>query len=161
MKVLLAICLLVIFTPAIVRAQPSRATSLTRAENREAEQSLSRLGYWTGPIDGRLDEVTRAALVAFQKVDGRKATGQLTRRDLAALARAVPPLPRETGPAHLEVSGTADGSEVRLTWAVVVKDPMLRAGAVLGRPVMQWGHEWVVATGMTQFKKHAFDGRVS
>jgi len=65
------------------------------------------------------------------------------------------------GPAHLEVSGTADGSEVRLTWAVVVKDPMLRAGAVLGRPVMQWGHEWVVATGMTQFKKHAFDGRVS
>ena len=73
------------------------------AEIRQAEERLSALGYWTGPIDGRLDEVSRSALVAFQKIDGRKATGQLTRRDLAALARAVPPLPRETGPAHLEV----------------------------------------------------------
>jgi hypothetical protein len=50
-----------------------------------------------------MDEVSRGAILAFQKVDGRKATGQLTRRDLAALAHAVPPLPRETGPAHIEV----------------------------------------------------------
>jgi N-acetylmuramoyl-L-alanine amidase len=77
--------------------------SLGPAEIRQAEERLAALGYWTGPIDGRLDEVSRAALIAFQKIDGRKATGQLTRRDLAALARAVPPLPRETGPAHLEV----------------------------------------------------------
>lgn len=76
---------------------------LSPAEIRRAEERLAGLGYWTGPIDGRLDEVSRAALIAFQKVDGRKATGQLTRRDLAALDRAVPPLPRETGPAHLEV----------------------------------------------------------
>jgi len=76
---------------------------LTTAEIRQAEERLAALGYWTGPIDGRWDEVSRQALIAFQKIDGRKATGQPTRRDLTALTRAVPPLPRETGPAHVEV----------------------------------------------------------
>ena len=64
------------------------------------------------------------------------------------------------GPAQLEISGGAvNGSNVRLTWAVEVKDRLLRAGAMFGRPLMQWGHEWVVATGMTQFKRNALDGR--
>jgi lipoprotein-anchoring transpeptidase ErfK/SrfK len=82
---------------------------LTPAEMRQAEERLAALGYWSGPDDrrdgrdGRMDEVFRGAIIAFQKVDGRKATGQLTRRDLDALTRAVPPLPRETGPAHIEV----------------------------------------------------------
>jgi lipoprotein-anchoring transpeptidase ErfK/SrfK len=80
-----------------------KAGPLTPAEMRQAEQRLAALGYWTGPVDGRIDEVSRAAIVAFQKIDGRKATGQLTRRDLSALYRAVPPFPRETGPAHIEV----------------------------------------------------------
>ncbi len=70
---------------------------------RQAEQRLADLGYWVGPVDGRIDEASRAGVIAFQKVDGRKATGQLTRRDFYALARAVPPLPRETGAAHIEV----------------------------------------------------------
>jgi lipoprotein-anchoring transpeptidase ErfK/SrfK len=76
---------------------------LTAVEMRQAEQRLADLGYWTGPVDGRIDEVTRAAVIAFQKIDGRKPTGQLTRRDLAALNRSVPPFPRESGPAHIEV----------------------------------------------------------
>jgi len=83
--------------------QAEKAEPLTTAEVRQVEGRLAALGYWTGPVDGRWDEVSRQALIAFQKIDGRKATGQPTRRDLAALARAVPPLPRETGPAHVEV----------------------------------------------------------
>ena len=35
-------------------------------------------------------------------------------------------------------------------------EPVLRAGATFGRPVMQWGHEWVVATGVGQFQRQAF-----
>jgi lipoprotein-anchoring transpeptidase ErfK/SrfK len=81
----------------------AKSGPLTPAETRQAEERLAALGYWSGPIDGRVDEASRAAVIAFQKIDGRKATGQLTRRDLTALARAVPPLPRETGPAHIEV----------------------------------------------------------
>jgi len=76
---------------------------LTHDDVRRGEARLAALGYWVGPIDGVLDPVSRQAVVAFQKVSGRKATGRLTRADLAALDRAVPPLPRETGPAHVEV----------------------------------------------------------
>jgi len=69
----------------------------------EAEQLLSDLGYWTGPIDGRMDAASRAALIAFQKVEGRATTGKLTEQELEALKNASRPRPRETGYAHVEV----------------------------------------------------------
>lgn len=87
---------------AAVRVTADRAP-LTRDDMRHAEQRLADLGYWVGPVDGVLDPVSRQAVVAFQKIAGRRATGRLTRADLAALDRAVPPLPRERGPAHVEV----------------------------------------------------------
>ena len=60
------------------------------------------------------------------------------------------------GPAQLALSGDGhSASVVRLTWAVDVKDPVLRAGAVLGRPLMQWGHEWVVDNGVEAFRREA------
>ena len=47
------------------------------------------LGYWTGPVDGALDSGSRHALIAFQKVEGRKRTGKLTRAELQALLSAI------------------------------------------------------------------------
>jgi hypothetical protein len=72
-------------------------------ERLEAEQRLSDLGYWTGPIDGNLDPGSRHALIAFQKVEGRQRTGRLTPDELEALRTAARPLPRDTGYAHVEV----------------------------------------------------------
>ena len=46
---------------------------------------------------------SRDALIAFQKVEGLKRTGQLTQLDFAALMAAHRPAPRETGEAHIEV----------------------------------------------------------
>ncbi|HEY8020129.1 MAG TPA: L,D-transpeptidase family protein [Thermoanaerobaculia bacterium] len=89
-------------SPSVSHSVSSTA-ALTRAEVRRAEQRLADLGYWVGPVDGVLDEPSRQALIAFQKIAGRKATGRLARADLAALDRAVPPLPRELGPPHVEV----------------------------------------------------------
>lgn len=86
--------------------EPGRAErrpALSRAEIREGERRLSGLGYWTGAIDGVWDAASRHALVAFQKVEGRRRTGILTRAELDALALATTPLPRETGGFHLEV----------------------------------------------------------
>ena len=37
---------------------------------REAEQRLTDLGYWAGPIDQTFDLASRQALIAFQKVGG-------------------------------------------------------------------------------------------
>lgn len=69
----------------------------------EAEQRLSDFGYWTGPIDGTFDSSSRQALIAFQKVERRQRTGRLTNDELCALRTAQRPLPREAGPAHVEI----------------------------------------------------------
>ena len=59
--------------------------------------------YWTGKIDGEIDHLTRAALIAFQKVEGRKTTGRLTRAEFEAIRNATPPQARELGYRHVEV----------------------------------------------------------
>ena len=88
------------------RAASARAQAKAQrvsAEIREAERLLHDLGYWAGPIDGRMDELTRHALIAFQKVEGRVRTGRLTRDDLEALRAARPPQPRDKSYAHVEI----------------------------------------------------------
>jgi hypothetical protein len=62
-----------------------------RAEAKAAEQCLADMGYWTGRIDGEIDPATRAGLIAFQKMEGRKVTGRLTRDELEAIRNAAPP----------------------------------------------------------------------
>jgi imidazolonepropionase-like amidohydrolase len=75
-------------------------------EIREAEQRLSDLGYWTGPIDGAADAGFRHALIAFQKVEGRARTGKFTLEELQALRVAKRPIPLEAGPFHAEIDLT-------------------------------------------------------
>src|SRR5262249_28166047 len=83
---------------------PAKPRRLTRAEILEAEQRLNDLAYWTGPVDGVFDPASRQALTAFQKVEGRRRTGRLTRVELEALRVAKRPTPREGGPPHIEVN---------------------------------------------------------
>jgi peptidoglycan hydrolase-like protein with peptidoglycan-binding domain len=72
----------------------------------EAEKGLADLGYWTGPVDGKLDPVSRHAVIAFQKLEGLKRTGNLDPSDIEAIRVARPPAPRETGYIHVEVDLT-------------------------------------------------------
>ena len=75
-------------------------------ERRRAEQRLWDLGYWAGPVDGKFDSDSRHALIAFQKVEGRPRTGNLTRTELEALQKASRPQPRYGGYAHIEIDLT-------------------------------------------------------
>ena len=84
-------------------ARPNAQLALSAQEIREAEQRLSDLGYWTGPVDGALDEGSRHALVAFQKVEDRQRTGKLTPDELQALRTAKRPHALESGDAHIEI----------------------------------------------------------
>lgn len=102
MKVLVTICLVLISAHSIAGTAQKRA-SLTRAQILQAERLLSELGYWTGPVDGRFDEGSRAALIAFQKWEGRATTGKLTREELEAIRNGIPPKARDLGYAHVEV----------------------------------------------------------
>lgn len=61
------------------------------------------MGYWTGAVDGVFDSVTRAALIAFQKWEGRAVTGRLTNDELEAIRISTSPRAREVGYAHVEV----------------------------------------------------------
>ena len=87
----------------VLGSPQKKPAALTRAQTIEAERRLSELGYWTGPVDGRLDEGTTSALIAFQKWEGRAITGKLTLQELEALRDAVPPKARDLGYAHVEV----------------------------------------------------------
>jgi carbon monoxide dehydrogenase subunit G len=59
------------------------------------------------------------------------------------------------GPARLEVATRPDGSEARLTWELEARAPLLRAASMVARPLMDWGHNWVVDTGVRQFRRKA------
>ena len=76
---------------------------MRRAEAKEAEGRLAEMGYGTGRVDGVIDGVTRNALVAFQKWEGRKVTGRLSRDDYDAIMSANPPQAKESGYKHVEV----------------------------------------------------------
>lgn len=85
------------------RKAATKARALPVAAVQEAEQMLADLGYWTGPVDGKMDEASRHALIAFQKVERRTPTGRLTDEELAAIREAGRPAAREKGFSHVEV----------------------------------------------------------
>lgn len=89
--------------PSSPQTRASEKETLTKEEVRSAETRLAELGYWISAVDGVKDESTRQALIAFQKVEGRKRTGILTRAELAALLVAEAPVARESHYAHVEV----------------------------------------------------------
>jgi hypothetical protein len=59
------------------------------------------------------------------------------------------------GPARLEVDAHGEGSRARLKWEVDLCDPLLRVASRLARPMMEWGHNWVVESGVHQFRLRA------
>ena len=104
MLISLSIALFLVAGPSAARAQKTeQRTSLTRAETKDAERRLAQLGYWTGPVDGVFEPATRAALMAFQKWEGRTVTGRMTSDELEAIRGARPPVPRDGEYAHVEV----------------------------------------------------------
>ena len=73
----------------------------------EVEKLLSDLGYWILKVDAKRDASTRHAIMAFQKVEGRKRTGVLSAADIEALRFAGRPEARsQTGATHVEIDLT-------------------------------------------------------
>jgi hypothetical protein len=62
------------------------------------------------------------------------------------------------GPARLDVAPAGDGSTARLSWSLELGDPVLARIARVGRPVMAWAHDVVVALGVDQFRRRALTG---
>lgn len=79
---------------------------MSREKVLEAESLLSNLGYWTGTVDGRLDEITFFAVMSFQRVSSLPPTAVLSEVELQALRTAKPFMPRTKGKLHVEVNLT-------------------------------------------------------
>ena len=92
-------------TPATTNANTRgrKQRPLTRAELKKAESRLADMGYKPGRVDGVIDGDTRNALVVFQKWEGRKLTGQLSRKEFDAIMNAAAPQARDSGYRHVEV----------------------------------------------------------
>ena len=89
--------------PAATRVNTGHRKPLTRAELKQAEARLAEMGYRPGRVDGVIDGDTRKALIVFQKWEGRKITGQLSRREFDAIMNAAAPQARDSGYRHVEV----------------------------------------------------------
>ena len=61
------------------------------------------MGYQPGRVDGVINDDTRNALTIFQKWEGRKINGQLSRREFDAIMSADTPRARDSGYRHVEV----------------------------------------------------------
>ena len=59
------------------------------------------------------------------------------------------------GTAHLELTPDGTGSALALASQLAPANPMLRAIAVVARPVVRFGHDWVLDTGLRQFRASA------
>lgn len=75
------------------RSPRAHTRALTRAEMKQTQLLLSEMGYGTG----------RNALVAFQKYEGRKVTGQLNREEFESIMNATAPQAKDSGYKHVEV----------------------------------------------------------
>lgn len=100
---LLTISLLTLTASANTKVKKHEGRSLNHAELKQAERRLSEMGFWTGPVDGVFDSTTQLALVAFQKWEGRRITGRLTRAEFNAIREATSPQPKDAGYKHVEV----------------------------------------------------------
>jgi lipoprotein-anchoring transpeptidase ErfK/SrfK len=67
--------------------------TVPRADIKQAEARLAEMGFPRG----------RNGLIAFQKYDGLKATGQFTRETADAILNVNAPQPKDTGYRHVEV----------------------------------------------------------
>ena len=102
MRFLFVVYLFLILAPSIANGQPGRV-SLSRQQIKDAESRLAKMGYWTGAVDGVIDTATQAALITFQKWEGRALTGRLTIDELEAIRNSAGPKARDGAYEHVEV----------------------------------------------------------
>jgi lipoprotein-anchoring transpeptidase ErfK/SrfK len=86
-----------------IKKSPKPARPLSGSEISESRELLDQLGYWVESDAKGENPSLNHALIAFQKIEGRKRTGRLTIEELEALRDAQKPRPFETGYPHIEV----------------------------------------------------------
>jgi hypothetical protein len=87
---------------------PEAADAMLRLESsgpavQELQQRLSDLGFWPGEIDGHYGQLTRQAVMAFQKAENLDRDGVAGPKTRERLPTAARPTPRTAEGDHIEV----------------------------------------------------------
>jgi peptidoglycan hydrolase-like protein with peptidoglycan-binding domain len=87
---------------------PEAADAVLRLESsgptvQELQQRLSDLGFWLGEIDGHYGQLTRQAVMAFQKAEGLDRDGVAGPKTREQVPTASRPTPRSSEGDHIEV----------------------------------------------------------
>jgi peptidoglycan hydrolase-like protein with peptidoglycan-binding domain len=87
---------------------PEAADAVLRLESsgpavQELQQRLSSLGFWVGELDGHYGQLTRQAVMAFQKAEGLDRDGVAGPDTRGKLPTAARPAPRTAEGDHIEV----------------------------------------------------------
>jgi lipoprotein-anchoring transpeptidase ErfK/SrfK len=102
-SVLLSLMAILTASSALANTTEQLSAAEKAARIKEAESFLANLGYWITSVDGKSDDSTRQAIIAFQKVHRLKRTGVLDDKMLSAIRVATVPSPKYTGAAHVEI----------------------------------------------------------
>lgn len=70
-----------------IYARGHGAAAATRSDGTVAQSELTRLGYYSGPVDGKIGPTSRKAIRQFQKEAGLAETGQVDNTLLDALRK--------------------------------------------------------------------------
>jgi hypothetical protein len=90
---LFSLVLIFLLPPVGSLAKPRKRAALKQSDIRAAQHRLGEMGFGGGQM----------ALITFQKWDGLKVSGTLTRNDYEAIMNASAPQPRDDGYRHVEV----------------------------------------------------------
>lgn len=63
-----------------------------------------------------------------------------------------------TGTARIDLAATEEGTELHLLSRLAPSNALLRLVAAVARPVAQLGHDWVIDTGLRQFREQVLPG---
>lgn len=128
---------------------PKPPTLTAPAQILEARSLLGELGYWVKLDLETFDDSLKHALIAFQKVEGRARTGQLTEDELSALLAARRPTPRETGKPHIEVDVQKQILMVVDCCGAVLRTLSISSGT--GKPFTEGGRTRMACTPCGRF----------
>ena len=96
---------------------------------------------WRCTVKPPLPYVVRFT-IGFDEVEVERRIGATVRGDIE-------------GPAQLLIEPSSGGSAVTLTSSLRPTNTVLKAAALVGRPLVRYGHDWVLDIGAGQFASRA------
>lgn len=95
--------IIILLTITFASGQSHKRGVLADEDIAVAEKKLSQLGFWIRDIDDAIDESTRYAVIAFQRVKGLKQTGVLNSEQFLLLKKSKKITPKFNDFPHFDI----------------------------------------------------------